>query len=169
VEPLFIQGAARNGFVICNLSFVIGLKGRCHSGAYTYISRAPMIATRFAVSVHLLALLAQEYGESMSSEVLADSVGVNPVIVRTLMGKMRKAGLVKTKRGVPGATQARPLQEITLLHIFDAVELGGELFSIHDQPQSKMRSWRQYSGDTGTLFRFSGNGVETFFVESHGS
>lgn len=105
----------------------------------------------------------------MSSEVLADSVGVNPVIVRTLMGKMRKAGLVKTKRGVPGATQARPLQEITLLHIFDAVELGGELFSIHDQPQSKMRSWRQYSGDTGTLFRFSGNGVETFFVESHGS
>jgi Rrf2 family protein len=96
-----------------------------------------MIATRFAVSVHLLALLAQECGESMSSDVLASSIGVNPVIVRTLLGKLRKAGLVRTKRGVPGATVARQLQKITLLDIFDAVELRGQLFSIHDQPNPK--------------------------------
>jgi Rrf2 family protein len=96
-----------------------------------------MIATRFAVSVHLLALLAQDCGESMSSDVLASSIGVNPVIVRTLLGKLRKAGLVKTKRGVPGATLARPLPKITLLDIFDAVGLRGELFSIHEQPDPK--------------------------------
>ena len=93
-----------------------------------------MIASRFAVSIHLIALLAQEGGEAMSSETMASSIGINAVIVRTLMGKLRKAGLIKTQRGIAGATLARPLGKITLLDIFDAVELQSELFSIHQQP-----------------------------------
>ena len=73
----------------------------------------------------------------MNSEFLAGSIGVNPVIVRTVISQLREAGIVQTKRGSSGAELAKRLDEITLYDIYEAVgsvdpEEG--LFHFHEQP-----------------------------------
>jgi len=99
-----------------------------------YRSKTIRIASRFAIAVHLLSLLASEASASQSSEWLAGSIGVNAVIVRNIMGLLRRAGLVNVRQGVAGASLSRPAAEITLLDVYRAVEADGELFGIHADP-----------------------------------
>ncbi len=72
----------------------------------------------------------------VTSEFLAGSTNVNPVIVRKILGQLKAAGLVEVARGSGGASIAKPLNEITFLDIYRAVECveGGELFHFHDNP-----------------------------------
>ena len=88
-----------------------------------------------AVAVHLLLCLAQ-FRESckLTSDFLAGSTGVNPVIVRTLLGRLKAAGLVNVPSGVGGASLAREPEAITLLDIFRAVEGEADLFALHKHP-----------------------------------
>lgn len=92
------------------------------------------IASRFAIAVHMLSLLASEEAEGQSSEWFAGSIGVNPVIVRNVTGMLRRAGLVHARQGVAGMSLARPLAEITLLDVYRAMEVDGELFAMHPNP-----------------------------------
>lgn len=79
--------------------------------------------TRFAVATHILAYLARAQGQPVSSEVLADSAGTHPVVVRRMMGSLREAGLVQSQRGAGGGTLlARPAAAISLLDVFRAVQ-----------------------------------------------
>lgn len=107
---------------------------------YHYIrSREIKVATRFAIAVHILTLLAApETAEDgglgpRTSEWLAGSVGVNPVIIRNITGMLRKAGLVLTQQGVAGAALVRPAEEINLLEVYRAVE-ETDIFAIHPRP-----------------------------------
>ena len=94
------------------------------------------ISTRFPVAIHILAAL--EYppnNEYNTSETLAHSVNTNPVVIRRILGQLKKAGLVKTRPGVAGTALARELGEITLLDIYNAVNGAEEsLFAIHQNP-----------------------------------
>ncbi|MFC5589778.1 Rrf2 family transcriptional regulator [Sporosarcina soli] len=94
------------------------------------------ISSRFTVAVHILSLLAIERNELCTSEWIAESVNTNPVVIRRVIGKLRDTGLVQVRRGVGGATLQKPLQEITLLDVYRAVEVveEGELFQIHEKP-----------------------------------
>ena len=92
------------------------------------------IPSRFAIAVHILALVGMNEGDANTSEWMAGSIGVNPVIVRNVTGMLRRAGLVSTKQGVAGTSLARPLSEITLFDVYRAVETDTELFSVHAQP-----------------------------------
>lgn len=69
-----------------------------------------------------------------TSEWMAGSIGVNAVVVRNVTGLLRRAGLVLTQQGVPGARLARPLPDITLLDVYRAVEDSLDLFTIHPRP-----------------------------------
>jgi DNA-binding IscR family transcriptional regulator len=94
-------------------------------------------ASRFAIAVHVLSLLGVgECGEP-TSEGMAESIGVNPVVVRNITGMLRRAGLVRTRQGVPGTHLARPLAEITLLDVYRAVEDAGDLFAVHPRPNPR--------------------------------
>ena len=62
---------------------------------------------------------------------MAGSIGVNPVVVRSVTGMLRRAGLVATRKGVAGAGITRPLRDINLLDVYRAVQQEGELFSLH--------------------------------------
>ena len=96
------------------------------------------ITSRFTIAVHLI--MAIEYFKDMdrvNSEFLAGSIGVNPVIVRTVTSKLREAGILNTQRGSSGATIAKPLDEITFYDIYkavDSVDSGEGLFHFHEQP-----------------------------------
>ena len=72
----------------------------------------------------------------MTSDFLAGSTNVNPVIIRKILGQLKGAGLISVARGTGGTTVARPLEEITFLDIYRAVECveNGELFHFHENP-----------------------------------
>jgi DNA-binding IscR family transcriptional regulator len=80
-----------------------------------------MVATRFAVAVHILLLLAAEPGGQATSGRIAASVGTNPVVIRRLAGQLARAGLLRIRRGPGGAELARPPAEITLAEVWAAM------------------------------------------------
>jgi Rrf2 family protein len=87
--------------------------------------------SRFALAMHVLALLAiEKKSEPSSSEYLARSASTNPVVIRRLLGTLRDAGLVTVQPGTRGGTSlARRPEQITLLEVYRAVG-EGELFSL---------------------------------------
>lgn len=96
------------------------------------------INTRFPVSVHMMVLISfiQEMGKTATSEILAKSVGTNPVVIRQMMSMLRRAGLIETRSGVSGISLSKDGGEITLLDIYKAVQQDAEvpLFDFHTNP-----------------------------------
>lgn len=94
------------------------------------------ISTKFTIAIHLLT--AAEYfspSEKVTSDLLASSIGANPVIIRNIMGDLKKAGLIDIKRGTGGITIAKPLKDITFYDVYEAVEKNKDhLFNFHDHP-----------------------------------
>lgn len=97
------------------------------------------ISSRFTLAVHIFACIdtfKDDY--KVTSDFLAGSTNVNPVIIRKILIQLKAAGLVKVARGTGGATISRPLDEITFLDIYKAVECvgNGELFHFHENPNT---------------------------------
>lgn len=89
---------------------------------------------RFAVAVHIAAVLALHPDEPATSEWIAGSVNTNPVVIRRLLSALAKAGLVRSLRGsAGGSVLARRPDDITLLDIARAVE-EDEAPALHNQP-----------------------------------
>ena len=95
------------------------------------------ISSRFTLAVHILACIeAFKDQYKVTSDFLAGSTRVNPVIIRKILGQLKTAGIVNVARGSGGASIARPLQKITFLDIYQAVECvdRGQLFHFHENP-----------------------------------
>lgn len=98
------------------------------------------ISSRFTIAVHLFACMntfEKEY--KVTSDFLASSTNTNPVIIRKILAQLKSAGLVNIVRGSGGASIAKPLNEITFLDIYEAVECvgDGKLFNFHEHPNPK--------------------------------
>jgi DNA-binding IscR family transcriptional regulator len=93
------------------------------------------ISTRLSIAVHTLSLIAVSSNDC-TGDFIAGSVNTNPVVIRRIMGMLKKAGLVDVRPGVGGATLLKELSEITLLDIYRAVNAAEEnqLFRIHNNP-----------------------------------
>ena len=90
-----------------------------------------MLSSRFAVGVHVLAVLALRPDELLTSTFIAASVNTNPVVVRRLLGLLQRAGLVEARTGPGGGARlARDARSIRLREVFRAME-SGELLSLH--------------------------------------
>jgi DNA-binding IscR family transcriptional regulator len=82
-----------------------------------------MLATRFAVAVHIMLLVAaRSHDEKATSELIARSVGTNPVVVRRITGRLARAGLMRVRRGPGGAVLTRSAEEITLGDVWRAMK-----------------------------------------------
>ena len=95
------------------------------------------ISSRFTIAIHMLACMEAFKGEyKVTSEFLASSINVNPVIIRRILSQLRDAGIVEVRRGTGGVAPAKPLQEITLLDVYRAVDCVEEkaLFHFHENP-----------------------------------
>ncbi len=93
--------------------------------------------SRFSVAVHIMTSLAYNDGASLSSPRIAASVGTNPVVIRRLLLRLARAGLVEAQVGKGGGARlARRPAAITLLDVFRAVE-GGSPFALPDKPENK--------------------------------
>jgi len=104
----------------------------------TVVMQMKQISTRFSMAVHTLSLITVNPGDC-TGDFIAASVNTNPVIIRRIMGMLKKAGLVDVRPGVGGASLLKSPEEITLLDVYRAVDVieENELFRIHEQPNYK--------------------------------
>ena len=95
------------------------------------------ISSRFTIAVHIFACI-DTFGRDhkITSEFLASSVNVNPVIIRNILSQLKKAGLVQVQRGSGGTTISKPMDQITFYDIYQAVDSieQGNLFHFHENP-----------------------------------
>ena len=78
--------------------------------------------SHFALATHVLVLLAL-HRASLTSAELAASVNTNPAFLRSILGKLRQAGLIEVVMGKGGGARlARPPARLTLADVYNAVE-----------------------------------------------
>lgn len=95
------------------------------------------ISSRFTIAIHVLICIETfKKDKKATSDFLASSVNVNPVVIRRLLQQLKTAGIVNVIRGSGGTEIAKPIDEITLLDIYNAVESveDGNLFHFHENP-----------------------------------
>lgn len=95
------------------------------------------ISSRFTLALHIFACIeAFSREKKVTGDFLAGSTNVNPVIIRKLLGQLKKAGLIDVARGTGGAVISRPLENITFLDIYRAVDCveKDSLFHFHENP-----------------------------------
>lgn len=98
------------------------------------------IPSRFTLAIHIFACIDTfAKDRKITSDFLALSTNVNPVIIRKILGQLKTAKLVNVVRGSGGASIAKPLDEITFLDIYKAVDCigNGELFHFHENPNQE--------------------------------
>ncbi len=102
-------------------------------------------SVRFAVALHVLVLLALER-RAVTSAYIAGSVNTNPVVVRRILGAVRRAGLVAAHTGPGGGFRLRkPGAQITLADVYRAVE-GAPIIAQHDDPNRSCPVGRHVGG-----------------------
>lgn len=93
--------------------------------------------SRMTIALHVLSYMAvveKKRPDPVTSQQIAHSVATNPVVIRRMLGLLRKARLVASRRGPnAGWKLARPVEAITLLDVYRAVE-DGALFELHVSP-----------------------------------
>ena len=95
------------------------------------------ITSRLTMAAHMVCAI-DYFGDTtpVTSTFLAGSIGTSPVMVRTIMGMLKQAGIISSSKGKSGITLARPLDQITLLDLWRAVDQGDadSLFHFHENP-----------------------------------
>ncbi|MDG1456748.1 MAG: Rrf2 family transcriptional regulator [Pseudoprimorskyibacter sp.] len=94
--------------------------------------------SRLSLALHTLSHMAAEPDLRRTSSQIAAHAGTNPVVVRRVLGELRKAGLLSSEKGQAGGWKlAKPAKAITLADIYLAL---GERFvagtGTHNAPPS---------------------------------
>lgn len=92
------------------------------------------ISMKCSVAVHCLIFIYEARGiAKVTSSLLAESTGCNPVVIRNIMSALKKAGLITVPRGIGGAQLSADPAQITLYQIYAALEPDGvaSLIGIH--------------------------------------
>jgi len=93
--------------------------------------------SRMTIAIHVLSYMVaaeRKRPDPVTSDRIASSVATNPVVIRRMLGLLRKAHLVVSRRGAnAGWRLARPPEAISLLDVYRAVE-EGQLFALHASP-----------------------------------
>lgn len=95
------------------------------------------ITSKLTMAAHMVCAIDYFGGtRPVTSTFLADSIGTSPVMVRTIMGMLKQAGIINSSKGKTGITLARPLEQITLLDLWRAVAQSDadSLFHFHENP-----------------------------------
>lgn len=92
------------------------------------------ISMKCSIAVHCLIFIHEASGKAkVTSNLLAQSTGSNPVIIRNILSALKKAGLIEIPRGTGGAKLCAAPSKITLYQIYAAMEPDGlaSLIGIH--------------------------------------
>ncbi|MDX6191087.1 Rrf2 family transcriptional regulator [Flavobacterium sp. Fl-318] len=88
-----------------------------------------MISGKFAITIHILTLLTKFPNDYLSSEFIAGSINLNPVLVRKEIANLKAHHIVESKEGKNGGTKlSKAASNITLKEVFemtlDTINLG---------------------------------------------
>lgn len=88
-----------------------------------------MISGKFAITIHILTLLSKFPDDYLSSEFIAGSMNLHPVLVRKEIANLKKNNIVESKEGKNGGTKlSKSASNISLDAIykmtFETVSLG---------------------------------------------
>jgi len=101
---------------------------------------------QFQISVHILTLLNAQPGEMLSSDYIAGSININPVLVRKEISNLRRFGFILSKEGKAGGyTLGMPPQKILLSDIYNAVKMQPALGQAKNKPNPDCPVGRQIS------------------------
>lgn len=119
--------------------------------------------SRFPVSLHILTLLDGAKGEVVSSDFLAGSININPVLVRKEIVNLRKYGFVESKEGKGGGSfLAKHAGEINLGDVYKAVKSDHILGQNKNEPNPKCPIGRQINEHLLSLY----NDAEKALIEN---
>lgn len=108
---------------------------------------------RFSISVHILTLLATAQEAFLSSEWIAGSININPVLVRKEISNLREHGLVNSKEGKNGGTQlAKSAGQILLSDVYEAVKQSPLLGVAKNSPNPDCMVGRQINQHLDDLY-----------------
>jgi Rrf2 family protein len=89
--------------------------------------------TQFAIAVHVMTMLANLPRELQSSEVMASSVGSNPVHIRRVLARLREAGLVASRPGPHGGWRLlRSPEHTTLADVWRVINGDDPVLGVHE-------------------------------------
>ena len=108
---------------------------------------------RFSISLHILTLLDKFPGTPLTSEHIAGSININPVLVRKEISNLKKHGLVESKEGKSGgAFLVKPSRQIFLSDVYDAVRETSLLGKSKNTPNPKCLVGKQINKHLDTLY-----------------
>ncbi len=77
------------------------------------------ITSRFTIAIHSIALIECNKDMKVTSNIIAGSTNVNPVIVRGVLSQLKEAGIIHSRQGASGVTAG---QNVTITATVDGVE-----------------------------------------------
>jgi Predicted transcriptional regulator len=98
------------------------------------------ISSRFSIAVHIIVVIAlMSANQKITSVYLSKCINVNPVIIRKILGQLKKAKLIDVKSGEGGATLLADPNELSLIEIYRAVEVIEDfsLFNSHNRKEAQ--------------------------------
>lgn len=116
--------------------------------------------SRFPVSLHILTLLEDAQGKLVSSEYLAGSININPVLVRKEIMNLRRHGFVDSKEGKGGGSfLAKSATDINLGDVYKAVKNSNILGQNKNEPNPKCPIGKQINQHLNTLYSDAENAL----------
>lgn len=110
------------------------MKGRFDARKQNQYRSVMAANTRMATAVQILCVIAYRGERGANAEIVARSLGTNPVVVRRMLKSMEHQGLVEIRPGKDGGVQlALEPSEITLERIYKAVEGEPAVFALRPQ------------------------------------
>lgn len=131
--------------------------------------------TRFATAIHIMTLLAESPQSWLTSEWMAGSININPVMVRKELSVLREAGLIISRQGKVGGSQlAKNADDIKISDIYLAVKNTEVLGKKNNNPNPKCSVGKEINEQLQTLFsetdqlviRFLGNKTLQEFMDN---
>lgn len=115
---------------------------------------------RFAISMHILTLLAKANGEWLTSDFIAGSININPVLVRKEISNLRNNGLVISREGKNGGSLlAKPAQQIRVSNVFLATRQGSFLGTARNMPNPDCPVGKQINRHLDNLYEEAENAL----------
>lgn len=109
--------------------------------------------TRFATAIHIMTLLAKSPQEWLTSEWIAGSINVNPVIIRKEISVLREAGMIISRQGKEGGSQlGKNAELITISEIYKAVKNTEVLGKKNQNPNPACSVGKEINVHLNTLF-----------------
>lgn len=109
--------------------------------------------TRFATAIHIMTLLAKDPQKWLTSDWLAGSINVNPVIVRKELGNLKTYGLIESRQGKDGGVRiGKKPEEVNVAEIYQAIKNSEVLGKKNQNPNPLCSVGKDINKNLNVLF-----------------